>query len=460
MKTTGKNVKGLRVRTVNILMIVLSFLIYLALLYVTFRAAGDFRRMKDATDLYISCQENAALVSDGSDYLTEQVRLFVVTREREHMDNYFNEIHVTRRREQALEQLSDQASDTAKGYLSEALTCSNELMEQEIYAMRLVAEVEKLQDLPEEVAETSLFPGHKALSTRGKLNLALEKVFGAEYQARKALVTSNVEFFTNDVISATQQSQESTMSDLSGTMNLERVFFSVLFLENVLVFVMISFLIVKPLQVYVNCIKQDKMMEITGAYEFKYLALTYNDIYELNAANAALLHHQGEHDSLTGLLNRSAFDQVRQTLRVKPHPIALLLLDVDRFQQINDHFGHDIGDKVLQKIAKILRKTFRASDYPARIEEDEFAVILDDIRPEHQKLMENKLFDINRRLLNPKDGLPAVSVSIGGAFSPSGFHDELYRQADAALCEVKEQGRCGCRFYQPETPLPGEKDRK
>ena len=54
------------------------------------------------------------------------------------------------------------------------------------------------------------------------------------------------------------------------------------------------------LQVYVSCIKEEKLMEITGAYEFKYLALTYNDIYEVNAANEVLLRHQAEHDPLTG----------------------------------------------------------------------------------------------------------------------------------------------------------------
>ena len=50
--------------------------------------------------------------------------------------------------------------------------------------------------------------------------------------------------------------------------------------------------------------------------------------------------------------------------------------------------------------------------------------------------------------MHPEDSLPAVSLSVGGAFSHAGFHDDLYGKADAALYVVKENGRCGCRFYE------------
>ena len=79
-KKTGypSRVKGFKVRTLNVIMILISCALYISLLIVTFQASRNYETMVAATNLYIDCQENAALVSDGSDYLTEQVHLFVV----------------------------------------------------------------------------------------------------------------------------------------------------------------------------------------------------------------------------------------------------------------------------------------------------------------------------------------------------------------------------------------------
>ena len=89
-----------------------------------------------------------------------------------------------------------------------------------------------------------------------------------------------------------------------------------------------------------------------------------------------------------------------------------------------------------------------ATDYPARIGGDEFAVILTDMTANMSTVVMNKIKEINDSLMNPDDGLPLVSLSVGGAFSENGFTDDLYNRADAALYVVKENGRCGCRFYE------------
>ena len=189
-------------------------------------------------------------------------------------------------------------------------------------------------------------------------------------------------------------------------------------------------------------------MEITGSYEFKYLALTYNDIYELNAANEEMLRYRAEHDPMTGIMNRGAFENLKKLMEVKAIPLAFLIIDVDKFKLVNDNFGHEVGDLVLKKVAKLLQESFRATDYPARIGGDEFAVILTDMTVEMQPVIEGKIQKMNEILMNPEDGLPQVSLSVGGAFSEKGFTEDLYKRADVALYEVKEHGRCGCRFCQ------------
>lgn len=455
-----KPVRGVKVRSINFLMIFLSFVLYVVLLIITRQAALNYKAMSDATEVYISCQEDAAMVSDASDYLTEQVRLYVMNLDRDYIDNYFQESNVTRRRERALEQLGDLSSARARSYLELALDYSNQLMEREIYAMRLAADSQGADpaDLAPELADAPISDQDNALPPDEKLAEARELVFGSEYLRKKELITSNIDFFLSDVITSTQLAHESTMDALDHTLFMERIFFSLLFVENVFIFIMIIFLVMKPLQVYVNCIKEEKMMEITGAYEFKYLALTYNDIYELNAANEVLLRHQAEHDPLTGIINRGAFEQVKEVLKVKGQAIALLIIDVDKFKLVNDGYGHETGDQILKKVARLLEENFRATDYPARIGGDEFAVILTDVEPRHQEMVESKIKSMNDALLNPADGLPQVSLSVGGAFAPTGFTDELYSQADAALYQVKENGRCGCRFYQEGMPLPGHKE--
>lgn len=191
-------------------------------------------------------------------------------------------------------------------------------------------------------------------------------------------------------------------------------------------------------------------MSVSGAYEFKYMALTYNDIYELGAANEMLLQHRAEHDPLTGILNQAAFDQLKNMMRLKPRPIALLLIDIDKFSQINHGYGHDAGDKVLKLVAKLLKDCFRASDYPARIDSDKFAVVMDEMSPEKQEAVCQKVRDINRRLAHPGGGLPPVSISVGGAFSPGGFTDQLYIQAEEALRLVKETGPGGYEFHKED----------
>ena len=190
------------------------------------------------------------------------------------------------------------------------------------------------------------------------------------------------------------------------------------------------------------------MLEIAGSYEFKYLALTYNDIYEVNIANEAMLRHKAEHDPLTGVINRGGFDQMSQLLKVQKSPMALLLIDVDKFKQVNDNYGHEMGDQVLKKVAGLLRDSFRSNDHVARLGGDEFAVIMVDGTPEQEDLIREKISHINSILKNPEEGCPEVSLSVGVAFSKAGFTDDLYRNSDSALYQVKEHGRCGCDFYR------------
>ena len=153
------------------------------------------------------------------------------------------------------------------------------------------------------------------------------------------------------------------------------------------------------------------------------------------------------HDPLTGLMNRNAFEGLKDYLKQSHKPMALLLLDVDKFKGVNDTYGHDKGDKVLQKVGHLLQGSFRSGDYPVRIGGDEFLVILNDFDEVNRSTIKRKLELITWQLEDTADGLPQVTLSVGVAFSKQGYNDELFNQADAALYAVKAAGRNGLKFF-------------
>ena len=115
---------------------------------------------------------------------------------------------------------------------------------------------------------------------------------------------------------------------------------------------------------------------------------------------------------------------------------------------MNDEFGHEQGDKVLQKIASTLKKNFRSDDYICRIGGDEFVVFMVHVNQNPEALIERKVRRINRELSNGADDLPPITLSVGVSFNEKGEDPSvMFRQADIALYYVKEHGRDGCCFW-------------
>lgn len=445
-----KNLHGIRIRTINYAMIVAACIIYISLLYITVQVSLKCSDTLSATDMHIACEEDARLVSEASDYLTEQVRLYAVNGDVQYMDAYFEELNVTKRRETALAQLKERgAGAEATNYLSMALESSDTLAQEEIYAMRLVSEAYgyEIETLPAEVQDIILKEEDRSLNPDEMLTKGRAMVFDTSYQNSKSQIMENISYFTDEVVKGTQQKQAESADELERAVSIQRICISFLFILNIVTFIMIIRLIVKPLQIYIKCIKEGKTLEISGSYEFRYLALTYNDIYELNAANEEMLLYRAEHDPLTGVINRGGFDKLRKLLKAKPEPMAFMLFDVDKFKNVNDTYGHEVGDQVLKRVAAIAEENFRSNDFVARIGGDEFAVIMTASTPESKSIIRQKIETMNADLMNPSDDLPPVSLSVGVAFSELGFGDELYSRADKALYRVKENGRCGHAFY-------------
>ncbi|MCR5743062.1 MAG: GGDEF domain-containing protein [Lachnospiraceae bacterium] len=165
-----------------------------------------------------------------------------------------------------------------------------------------------------------------------------------------------------------------------------------------------------------------------------------------------MMTFKAEHDGLTGILNRAAYDNLVKNLSTVTFPIALMVMDVDKFKSINDTYGHDIGDVVLQHVSSLLKGEFRASDYVVRLGGDEFAVIMTNFPSQDADRIVEKVVKINHILQNPEGDLPKTSISVGVAFSDCGFGDDLFKRSDIALYHTKNTTRCGCTIYAKNLP--------
>lgn len=230
---------------------------------------------------------------------------------------------------------------------------------------------------------------------------------------------------------------------------LERQFALYLIMLSLLVVtvLLVLFLVILPLQRYVQELQDYKRLNLRGAYELRYLAQSYNAVYAENQKNRDHLLYQAEHDALTGLFNRRAFENLWQAK--KTERIGLMLIDVDNFKRINDGHGHEVGDRVLKRVAELLEQNFRPTDYPCRIGGDEFSVIITDITPSVKDVLLRKISRVDAGLAAAGEEMPVVTLSVGVAFSEQLREGEnLYTLADSALYRVKENGRNGCAFYQ------------
>jgi diguanylate cyclase (GGDEF)-like protein/PAS domain S-box-containing protein len=192
------------------------------------------------------------------------------------------------------------------------------------------------------------------------------------------------------------------------------------------------------------------------------LAGTYADIDERKAAEERL-RRLAEHDPLTGLPNRSLFhDRLHEAMArcTSEASMALLFLDIDRFKEINDTWGHEAGDQVLATYAVRMRELMRQTDTVARLAGDEFTLILNGLRsPADAVTLAAKLVQTLRQPIAVGGRQLEVTASIGVAICRPGETDQagVLRRADAALYEAKRRGRNGF-FIDDGTPREGAFD--
>lgn len=164
-------------------------------------------------------------------------------------------------------------------------------------------------------------------------------------------------------------------------------------------------------------------------------ALEYEDLYE-----------QASRDSLTGLANRRVFDEridsILGSAQRHGHPVTLACMDLDKFKQINDNYGHQVGDLVLQQVSKLMERMVRGCDMLVRMGGDEFMLVMSSTNIKEANILATRLCRAVEELDLPSAGKGNLGISIG-LFQWDGkiSKDEWIQQADEALYQAKEDGR-------------------
>ncbi|QSX33354.1 EAL domain-containing protein [Shewanella avicenniae] len=192
---------------------------------------------------------------------------------------------------------------------------------------------------------------------------------------------------------------------------------------------------------------------LNGQGEASHLVMVFSDISDRKKAEEDL-RLLANYDTLTGLPNRALFhDRLWHALEKAKRnetKVALLFLDLDRFKNINDSKGHQVGDELLKAVAKRLSGVIRASDTVARIGGDEFTIILEGIvKAKAATVIAEKIINVLDQPFELQQTTLDITTSIGISLSPDDAIDaqELLKYADTAMYYAKSLGRNNFQFY-------------
>lgn len=446
---------GIHLRKLNIVMLIAAVAFSIGLIIamnMTGKLNNDANKF---TQQIIDRKNSSSDLMRASDYLTEQMQVFTVTGNRQYLDNYFTEAKVTRRRENALQVLS-QGNTRSDAYLdlSAAMDESVSLMNTEYYAARLtvIAYGLNITDFPEEIQIVQLDVEDLALSQNDPEALKEKAAFmmhGEEYQKSKDKISSNIDKCLQNLDKEMDEKQKDYADRLSRQLVIENIL-TILIVITMLAMVFITYrLVIRPLKYSVDLIRDEQDLPVSGAYEIRFLAKTYNLMHHTNMQSKEKLTYEATHDKLTGLYNRRGYDFLMENVDLETS--ALLLFDIDNFKSINDTYGHDAGDRILTRVSDTIFGNFRAQDYICRIGGDEMAVIMVHTDMSLASLIESKVKKINKTL-SEKDGQdPSVQVSCGVAFGENGINAEtIFKRADTCLYEVKDGEKEMISICKPE----------
>lgn len=446
-----KKGKGIRYNLLNALLCIVMAVTFVVILLITHSISQDSKRVQVSINNYTLAQNATQKFADAARYFTEQARLYVVTHDRKYLENYFRELNETQRAEKALKEIEDCFGNYDGQYVNIMIAYNQMQTESELELLAFRYAFEGLGEeagmMPTQVSNISIPANMTGLSKDEYLDLAMDTLFNNGYMRTQMRLDENINSSLSSLERTTELALTNNYKELFDRLFHQKMLLSFLFIVLIVIFAVEVVLVSIPLKDYLRSIKKDSRLIPAGSFELRYLAETYNEIYDLKEKTKRNLEITAEYDALTGIYNRRAFDRICESYQGAKEGIALLIVDFDNFKNVNDTFGHKEGDRALKFLADTLTANFRKSDYVARIGGDEFAVIMTEFNDMIFEIIRRKIRKINFEDLPSAEGLGRLSVSVGAAVSESGYSPTLYEHADQALYQVKGGGKKDVHIY-------------
>lgn len=384
--------------------------------------------------------------------MTSKSREYVAIGNAQAAADYIIEINEKRTREKSLENVNKYFANTeVQTLLEDALDSSNRLADKEVYAMRLVGDVYGFSDLPDAIKTVSIREEDVYLTNEEKKDKAINMVFGDDYSTLKGVIDKDVEDSLQLLISITTERKTEANNSLIRVLIIHEILGISMLLIVLILGVITYMLLLIPLKRSIEAINENKRIDVYGSKELNIVVKAYNEMYENNQKQQKALQYEVSHDILTGISNRHEYTSICN--RLAKSNVIYIIADVDKFKDINDTFGHAIGDQVLSEVARKLRETFLNHDRVFRVGGDEFIIFIEDVSKERKKELELTLADINNTFAQRHEyqDFPLVSLSFGIVEKDENMtFEDAYRIADKALYKVKITGGCGFEFYHEE----------
>lgn len=392
----------------------------------------------ELSKLHIKYTDIASKLMDGSDTLTEQVRMFSQTGQRKYMDAYFKEANIDRNRDKAINDLkSMNVSARAIGIIEDAMNESVDLMEREYYSMRLTAAAYGIaeDELPEEVKNVSLSPEDSLLSAEEMSKRARELVFGDEYTSEKNKIMGEVDTFLSNMIEEAEREYDVLLRKVNVHSYIQEGQIIALIIIILLLMLFLYSYIVFPIVKAAKNIEKGEAIEMPKFLaEMDSLAQSYNNLQLKNIDLVQQLRFQAETDSLTRLGNRVAYKEYSERIKNIKEKVLLFLFDINNMRDVNNSQGHAAGDTLLCNTAACIWEVFGKNEHMNcfRIGGDEFVAY---IIGEDENYATTHINKFNKRQKEYD-----ISVSVGYAYADDMSAEstqKLFNAADKMMYRKK-----------------------
>ena len=209
-------------------------------------------------------------------------------------------------------------------------------------------------------------------------------------------------------------------------------------------------------EVYPECVSIEAVRD--GSGNLTNHVISFSDISECRLAEEQM-NHLARYDMLTGLPNRILFRECLRLAMLRTQRenriMALMFLDLDRFKEINEALGHEVGDTVLQHVASRLKASMRESDSIARLSGDEFTMIMEGLSSiDEIALVADKILQIFGEpiLIQGEELFVTASIGIATYLDHADSEEKLIKAANLAMDRAKLEGRNNYQFYSCATP--------